>query len=557
MSSSGQWFDISNDGWRRMNAGRPPYELIKELIQNILDEDFNKAYLNYGMQGEDFVVTVEDDVENGIIDSALITTVFLTGKEESHLKRGRKGRGLKEFLSVCYKATVETVGKTINFCENGNRVESVNNRNCGTRLIAYIREDGWNKKAIKAIDQYVHNIILYNGNEFLVNGKPILKRIPEKTIKALLLTQIIDDGIQKDVSFETTIDVYTRNKNNKGLLFEMGIPVVETDIPFNIDIHQRIPMNDNRNDVSSDYINKLKIKVVPEILSLLNKKDLLGWALNVSSYIWDFPFSIREDIVKKIIGENNLFHIVLSSKKIYDDKARQKGKEVFNISGMSHDIRSLLGNVISTSEYAIKDMERNSKPITVEFTEEEKSFCNIHREIVKKAVGIDVDFTVIEKEKDTEGNWTRAFHIEHRISYNRLAIKKTFFNNAYSEEAIDLLIHELAHEKEKNHSEKKYINAVTKFGAKIAVYFMRKSVDKKPVKSIKRVNGFTVKDSLKKVLEVQGMNYMSLSDIYAGMGAVTVGEKAGIRGVLNRECMQGDGIFERSPQSGSYRLRIA
>ena len=34
------WFEIDNNGWKRMNAGRPPYELVKELIQNVLDENF-------------------------------------------------------------------------------------------------------------------------------------------------------------------------------------------------------------------------------------------------------------------------------------------------------------------------------------------------------------------------------------------------------------------------------------------------------------------------------------------------------------------------------------
>ena len=107
MSSSSQWFDISNKGWTRMNAGRPPYELVRELVQNVLDEDFRKASLNFGVKGNDFVITIEDDVVAGIFDSELITTVFMTGKEDCHLKRGRKGRGLKELLSVCYKAEVK------------------------------------------------------------------------------------------------------------------------------------------------------------------------------------------------------------------------------------------------------------------------------------------------------------------------------------------------------------------------------------------------------------------------------------------------------------------
>lgn len=566
MTSSGQWFDISNDGWRRMNAGRPPYELIKELIQNILDENFHKASLNYKMVGDDFVVTVEDDVENGIMNSELITTVFMTGKEESHLKRGRKGRGLKEFLSVCYKATVETVGKTICFQEDGKRVEISNSRMVGTKLTAYINEDGWDKKGIKDINKYVKSIILYNGNEFLVNGKQIEKRLPMKSLKARLTTQVIERGVQRDISMETTVDVYDRNKTSKGLLFEMGIPVVYTDIPFDIDVHQRIPMNDNRNDVTSSYLDFLKIQVIQQILSLLTKKDLLGWALSENDYIWHINDESKLAIAKKITEKDFLGGTVLSSNKRYDDKARQKGKSVFETMGMNYRVKELLGRVIHNSQNAIMEMEKNTTPINVVMTEDEVAFCTAHKEIVSKALKLRLEFDVVEKPKDTEGNWTEAFHSGHTISYNRLAVGnargmgKTFFSDPYSSQAIDLLIHEVAHEKSSVHSDMKYVDACTKFGANIAVFFLKNMVVKKPVQAVKRTpraDGHTVKDALKVSLEGSGERFRSLQEIYTAMGVITNGEKAGIRGILNRDCIKEGSTFERNPEGGKYRLRVA
>jgi hypothetical protein len=565
MSSSAQWFDISNDGWRRMNAGRPPYELIKELIQNVLDEDFKTASLNYKMIDDDFVVSVEDDVENGIINSALITTVFLTGKEESHLKRGRKGRGLKEFLSVCYKATVETVGKTINFCKDGKRIEYTNNRSCGTKLTAYIKGEGWDKKAIREINKYVKNVILYNGNEFKVNGKCIEKRSPMTAANATLTTQIIEGGIQRDVHKETVVDIYERNKGSKGLLFEMGIPVVYTDIPFDIDIHQRIPMNDNRNDVDSRYIDTLKIVVVKQISAVLTKRDLLGWALSGNDCIWNLPHSVRTDLTYIIMGGSS--NTVLSSNKRYDDKAKQKGKEVFDTAGMNYRVREMMGRVVGTSEAVIKRIEQNTDPVNVILTEEERHFCKVHTEIAKKGLKKSIEFTVVEKDADTEGNWTEAFHSGHTISYNRLVvgnvrgISKTFFSDPFSEQAIDLLIHEAAHEKCDIHADKRYVDTCTKYGAKIAVFFLKSMAVKKPVQAVKRtprVDGKTVKDALKIALQGYTIDpYRTLKEIYAAMGANTLGEKAGIRGILNRDCLDEGSTFERNSEGGKYRLRVA
>lgn len=566
MSSSAQWFDISNDGWRRMNVGRPPYELIKELIQNVLDEDFKTASLNYNMIDDDFVVSVEDDVENGIINSALITTVFLTGKEESHLKRGRKGRGLKEFLSVCYKATVETVGKTINFCKDGKRIEYTNNRSCGTKLTAYIKEEGWDKKAIREINKYVKNVILYNGNEFKVNGKCIEKRPPMTSSAVTLTTQVIEGGVQRDVEMATTIDIYERNKANKGLLFEMGIPVVQVDIPFDVDVHQRIPMNDNRNDVDSRYIDRLKVAVIGQILPLLTKRDLLGWALSGNDYIWHISHTMRCDITRKIVGDLN--KTVLSSNKRYDDKAKQKGKEVFDTAGMNYRVKELMTPIVGTAEAVIKRIEQNTDPVSVILTEEERHFCKVHTEIAKKGLKKSIQFTVVEKKADTEGNWTEAFHSGHTISYNRLAvgnvrgISKTFFSDPFSEQAIDLLIHEAAHEKCSIHTDKRYVDTCTKYGAKIAVFFLKSMAVKwKPVQAVKRTlraDGKTVKDALKIALQGYTIDpYRTLKEIYAAMGANTSGEKAGIRGILNRDCLDEGSTFERNPEGGKYRLRVA
>jgi len=222
---------------------------------------------------------------------------------------------------------------------------------------------------------------------------------------------------------------------------------------------------------------------------------------------------------------------------------------------------------VKTSEGLIKEIEKNTDPVKVVLTEEEQTFCNAHNEIAKKALRLKIQFTVVEKDADTEGTWTEAFHLGNTISYNRLAVghskgmSKTFFSNPYSEQAMDLLIHESAHEKCGVHRERKYVDACTKFGAKIAVFFLKNMAVKKPVQAVKRtprVDGMTVKDALKVALQGYTSDpYRTLKEIYAAMGASTTGEKAGIRGILNLDCKKDNGLFERNPDGGSYRLRVA
>lgn len=543
---SKNWFDISNEGWRRMNAGRPPHELVKELIQNVLDENFDTAYINFGMKNGEFYLTIEDDVNGGIANSSLITTVFLTGKEESHLKRGRKGRGLKEFLSVCYEAEVETVGKTILFLENGSREEKENNRTIGTKISCKIREEKWNEESVKEIEDYLRMIILYTDGILNINGKKLAKRTPICFFESELKTHIVNDGIQQEVRKNTIVSMYPKAlKKGKGWIYEMGIPVAETEIPYDIDIHQRIPMNDNRNEINEYYLKDIKEAILINQVDRLTKKDLIDWATNnISTY--GLPNSIKAKIVAKITNEDPE-NLIMKSKSKFDDKAKQRGKKLVDVAGMNYSLRYIFEGILNYSECFIERLERETKPVICDPTEEEKLFIEEHKRIIK-GIGLDVEFRIVEKERDTSGFIAEAFYTNengHVISYNRLAMEN-IFSNPYSIRAIDTLIHELGHTEEAEHDKMEYVNALTKFGAKIAIYLMKGSNKVSPVK---KESGKTVMESVKEVLS-EGI-YLSLEEIYSKLNAQTIGEKAGIRGVLNRNCPK---VFERHPDGGKYKI---
>src|SRR5258706_13319844 len=57
------------------------------------------------MRGSNFHVECRDS-GNGIHDLTAMRVVYLTFKTDSHLKRGRFGRGFKEILSVARSAAV-------------------------------------------------------------------------------------------------------------------------------------------------------------------------------------------------------------------------------------------------------------------------------------------------------------------------------------------------------------------------------------------------------------------------------------------------------------------
>ncbi|MCK9442228.1 MAG: ATP-binding protein [Methanothrix sp.] len=545
------WFDIDNAGWKRMNAGRPAYELVKELIQNVLDEDFNTVNIDYNYHNGVFNLSIEDDIQGGIANSSLITTVFMTGKEDSCTKRGRKGRGLKEFLSVCKSAIVETVGKTVEFCDNGTRFESTNNRTIGTKISCIIVEEKWNSIAVSEINKFLSRIIVYKGLIF-VNGKIIENKSKIMDIdRCYLNTQVIENGIQKDINKDTTITIY--NKISKdGWIYEMGIPVCTTDIPYDIDVHQRIPLNDNRNEVNIYYLKRVKEYIVAKMVNFLTKKDILGWA---SDGICCYNFSNSDSckIVSLMLDEKDINEtLIKGSNRHINDKARQKGFSLFDIKNLSGNLQTIFEKTLKTSDELIQTIEDNCKPIDVEPTIVELGFICEHKKLVKNALNKDIEFKIMEKGADlvTGKNTLATYSFENGFSvirYNRLAIKSKIFEMPYCSEALDTLIHELGHIDSSEH-EHDFINAVTKYSGRIVSYLYYKNMG---IKKEEKKN--SLKDDIKDVLKQSGFNYLSLPEIYSKLGISTINEKAGIRGILNRECSN-NGIFVRHYDGAKYRL---
>ena len=121
------WLAVSTEGFAAMNAGREPAHLVKELVQNALDA--------LGDRGGQIVLTAEPshlpgklriscrDNGCGMNNLADIRTVFHTSKTDSHLQRGRMGRGFKEMLCLAEGATVTSGSRRIEFLmEDGRRV---------------------------------------------------------------------------------------------------------------------------------------------------------------------------------------------------------------------------------------------------------------------------------------------------------------------------------------------------------------------------------------------------------------------------------------------------
>lgn len=307
MKTYEQWFGVDSEGWRRVNAGRSMGHLIREAVSNVFDM---RGVSEASLTVKPGYVRIEDDCSKGFGDSKLISTIFMTDKEDSCLKRGRKGRGLKELISAADRAKVETVGFTVSFGSDG-RVEEDNSRERGTVVEIHSSLESWNDpKEVSRAVRYLKRVISPSLIRYRVNGVVVARPARMGDFRVELPTTVIHDGIEKTIHTEAVVSLLDA-KGKYGWVHEMGIPIQKTSCPYHVDVAQRVPMNDNRDMVSDNYLNRLFSKVLNFKLSDMSPGQLKAkWVVNCVGYL---GYTGQQAFAKRLIGGGSSRAKVVSS----------------------------------------------------------------------------------------------------------------------------------------------------------------------------------------------------------------------------------------------------
>lgn len=115
------WFEVSREGLRQLQAGKPKDFVVRELIQNAWDENITSCCLRISRCGKNLVeITVEDDSPEGFRDITHAFTLFApTYKRKDPEKRGRFNIGEKQVLAICESAVISTTKGTVIFDSQG------------------------------------------------------------------------------------------------------------------------------------------------------------------------------------------------------------------------------------------------------------------------------------------------------------------------------------------------------------------------------------------------------------------------------------------------------
>ena len=269
------WLTVDRAGLGKLLERKGSAWVLFELIQNALDEDAKKVsvHLVSTVRRGRALLQVTDDSPNGWVDLRHAYTMFAPSwKKGDPEKRGRFNLGEKLVLAVCESATVKTMDGSVYFKEDGTRTRSGRHKeDRGTFFEAVLKfTNAQVNEALAAIPL----LLPPDGVTVTVNGVEVERRKPLASLWVTLPTEAEGEGgVLRKTSRRCLVEIVEPLLEERGHLYEGGVPVVETGDRWHVNVHQKVPLNFDRDNVPPAFLRKVRAAVLNEMAGKLEDED--------------------------------------------------------------------------------------------------------------------------------------------------------------------------------------------------------------------------------------------------------------------------------------------
>lgn len=480
MSNSTSWFDVDRKGLGKLLERRCGKSfIVYELLQNAWDENSTEVDVVLtpipGRPAYHLVVT--DDNPDGFKDIRHAYTLFAESpKKDNAEQRGRFDIGEKLVLATCLDATISTTTGTVNFNEDGSRKIGRKKRDAGSVFEATVRMTREEAEQV-AID--VLKLIPPEGIVTRFNAQPLKTRNPRIKLYGSLPTEIADEnGYLKRTRRRTEIRVHRVLDGETAHIYEMGIPVVETDCDYHIEVMQKVPTNFERDSVAPSYVQKLRVLMLNSMYPEIKEKDQASrkWVRDAIESPDVSDAAIRR-VVTTSYGDKAVINDL--SDRESTDNAASKGYAVIQGGAYSKQTwenikRSAVvkpaGQVPAVA--VPKPYSPDGEPLTViprdELTDGMKKFERLAHVVSKHLLGFKATVVFADQYdwgySGTYGNRTLTVNVASS-SFGR----KAFLEAKMLSRFFNFLVHEYSHQFESNHFSERYHKACTRLAGLLAV----------------------------------------------------------------------------------------
>lgn len=270
-----QWFNVDKRGLGKLLERKGKQFILYELVQNAWDENTTRVdiALKRLKAGDNLAyLEVRDDNPTGFSDLSYAFTLFAESEKKSNAeKRGRFNLGEKLVLALCEEATIMSTKGTVIFCSEG-RKTSDQKTPAGTVFSAKLR---LSQAELNEFEEAANRLLPPGNIATYFNGKLIEPRLAVKNIHGVTLpTELSNgDGVLRSTTRKTVVELFEPRIGESPMIYEMGIPVVETEGRWHIDISQKVPLNMDRDNVTPAYLGQLRAIVAEYMINDLTTED--------------------------------------------------------------------------------------------------------------------------------------------------------------------------------------------------------------------------------------------------------------------------------------------
>lgn len=301
---SSNWFNVDKAGLAAILERRGKFFAIAELLSNAWDSGATAVSVElHPIEKEPYAVVKVNDNGDGFANLDEATTMFARSRRAGDAeKRGRFNMGEKLVLALCRSATINTTCGSISFKQDGKirRTEGPT-RERGTLFMADIK---MTRDEYAEIVDRIWSMIPPVETSF--NGEMIGGKVRPLVAKFLAKfpTEIADgDGVIRRTVREANVEVYRCPPGVDGLVLELGVPVVETESGYAVNVLQKIPLGVDRDNVSPAFLRTLNAHLLNHVAAELNEESVKStWVQEAAGSALATSETVHQ-VVKKQFGE--------------------------------------------------------------------------------------------------------------------------------------------------------------------------------------------------------------------------------------------------------------
>jgi hypothetical protein len=481
MRTAGSWVEADLHGLAKLVNHRSKAFVIYELLANALDEATTRVDITLEkVPGRPFArVVVSDNNPAGFTNLAHAYTLFAeSDKKTSAEQRGRFNMGEKVVLALCREARIVTTSGTVEFSADGRRREHRRQRTaCGSRFEALVRmtlpeyercliESGW--------------VLVPEGVHVYLNGTFIEPRTPLCRFETVLPTVLSDaEGTLRPTRRKTVVEVYEPAAGERAMIYEMGIPVVETGDRYHVNVRQKVPLNMDRDNVPPAFLQTVRTFVLNHTAQLLiGDETTQAWV--------DAAFRderIAPEAITDLITSRYGTKVVTADPSDPEANSRATAEGYVVLAGRMLDaaqwknvrrveLAPRAGRVFPTGRpYSTAP---GASPVRVvppaDWSVGMHEVVLLTQRLGIRLMNVAIDVRIVH----TTNNFAACYG-NRQLDFNLLRLGHSFFDEwqTHLARVLDLLLDEFGHEYEANHLSAGYYRALRRLGAEMTVLALK------------------------------------------------------------------------------------